>query len=300
MAFTQNEKKDMNNAIEKMLQRYKISNRGDAERALREILQEITLVALWRGKFFEHAAFYGGTALRILYGLDRFSEHLDFTLIDGKQFEWKLFERNVVEELSSYGFEVKFTEKIKQNESAVRSALLKTNTEHALFQINVREMFPSGIHPDAIIKIKVEIDTSPILGFNVEPIYLKEPLPVSIMVLDESSLFAGKTNAALYRAWKKRVKGRDWYDLVWFLRRNIPINQRYLEACMRDNGDLSDGELLTELKVQTLLKKRVEEINLEHAKEDVHPFLRDPGQLDLWSVEFFHHWIGQLKFMSEF
>jgi hypothetical protein len=192
---------------------------------------------------------------------------------------------------------VKFAEKIKQNESAVRSAFLKTNTEHALFQINVKEMFPSGIHPDAIIKIKVEIDTSPVLGFNVEPIYLKEPLPVSIMVLDESSLFAGKTHAALYRAWKKRVKGRDWYDLIWFLRRNIPINQSYLAACMRDNGELSDGESLTEMKIQTLLKKRVEEINLDHAKEDVHPFLRDPVQLDLWSIEFFHHWIDQLKFM---
>src|SRR5579885_1376730 len=126
----------MNDAIRRMLQRYKTTNRVDTERALREILQEVTLVGLWRGKFFEHAAFYGGTALRILYGLDRFSEDLDFTLLDNKHpFDWSLFERNVTEELSSYGFEVSFAEKKKSAETAVQSAFLKTNTRHALLQI---------------------------------------------------------------------------------------------------------------------------------------------------------------------
>lgn len=289
----------MNDAIRRMLQPYQTSKRPDAERALREILQEITLMGLWRGKFFEHAAFYGGTALRILYGLDRFSEDLDFTLLQpNHSFHWDTFERNVVDELSSYGFEVSFTEKKKQIDTEIQSAFLKTNTLHALLQIGVKGLFNSGVHPDALIRIKVEIDSNPVLGFDVEPIYLREPMPVAIRVLKEPSLFAGKTHAALYRAWKQRVKGRDWYDLIWFLRRNIPLNPRYLEACMHAGGNFDQRETLTEEKVKQLLKTRVKEIDLGAAKDDVRPFLRDATQLDLWSVDFFNHWIDLLKFSS--
>lgn len=287
----------MNDAIQRMLQRYKTNTQAEAERALREILQEVALVGLWRGKFFEHAAFYGGTALRIIYGLDRFSEDLDFTLLDpNHSFNWNLFQKNITEELISYGFEVSFTEKKKQTETAIQSAFLKTNTLHAFLQIGAKGLFSNSIHPDAIIRIKVEIDSQPILGFNVESLYLREPLPVSVRVLKESSLFAGKLHAALYRAWKTRVKGRDWYDLVWFLRRNIPLNSHYLEECMRANGELKMKENLSEDTVKKLLNKRLKEINLNAAKDDVRPFLRDPEQLDLWSVDFFQHWINHLKF----
>ena len=290
----------MNDAVRRMLQRYQTTTHAEAERALREILQEITLVGLWRGKFFEHAAFYGGTALRILYGLDRFSEDLDFTLLDTKQtFDWSIFERNVTEELSSYGFEVNFSEKKKSTETAVQSAFLKTNTRHALLQIGVKGPSNSGIHPDALIRIKVEIDSNPVLGFHVEPIYLREPLPVSIRVVKESSLFAGKIHAALYRAWKQRVKGRDWYDLVWFLRRNVPLNPHYLAECMRAGGELAQDETLTVERVKQLLNTRVGEINLNAAKDDVRPFVRDPTQIDLWSVDFFRHWISLLRFDPE-
>lgn len=287
----------MNNAISRMLQKYQTTNRSDRERALKEILQEITLVGLWRGKFFEHAAFYGGTALRILYGLDRFSEDLDFTFMDNnRSFDWSLFEKNVVDEVSSYGFDVKFEEKMKQTETVVKSAFLKTNTRHALLQIGIKGHEISAVNPDAIIRIKVEVDSEPTLGFNVEPIYLREPLPVAIRAVKESSLFAGKIHAALYRAWKKRVKGRDWYDLVWFLRREIPLNPYYLEACMRANGNLQPQENLTEDSLKKLLNSRIDEIDLQSAKEDVLPFLRDPSQLDLWSVDFFKHWIKSIKF----
>lgn len=287
----------MNDELKKMLGRYKTVSKADLERGIREILQEITLVGLWRGKFFEHAAFYGGTALRILYGLDRFSEDLDFTLLDNKQqFSWHLFAKNIVEELASYGFEVTFNEKNKQNDSDVLSAFLKTNTRHALLQVGVKGV-TTGANPDALIRIKVEIDSNPILGFDVEPTYLKEPLPIPIRALTESSLFAGKINAALYRAWKQRVKGRDWYDLIWFLRRDVRLNAAYLEANMRARGILAEKEQLTEKKLRELLDSRVEKINLEAAKEDVRPFLRDAAQLDLWSVDFFKHWFKQLKFL---
>ncbi len=287
----------MNDAVRRMLQPYKTNSDADVERALKEILQEITLVGLWRGKFFEHAAFYGGSALRILYGLDRFSEDLDFTLLDNQRpFNWNLFESNVIEELSSYGFDVQFMEKKKQSETAVQSAFLKTNTRNAFLQIEAKGLLSNRIHPDALIRIKVEVDSYPTLGFDVEPIYLQEPLPVSIRVVKESSLFAGKIHAALYRAWKNRVKGRDWYDLVWFLRRDILLNSHYLEECMRTHGDLSKDEKLTENMVKKLLISRLEEIDLDVAKQDVYPFLRDPAQVDSWSVDFFRHWINRLKF----
>lgn len=287
----------MNDAIKRMLQRYQTHNQADVDRALREILQEITLVGLWRGKFFEHAAFYGGTALRILYGLDRFSEDLDFTLLDNNRpFNWNLFEKSVKEELSSYGFDVTFIEKKKQIETSVQSAFLKINTLNALLQIGIKRSKGKGFHPEALIRIKVEIDTLPVLGFGEEMVYLKEPLPISIRVVKEPSLFAGKVHAALYRAWKKRVKGRDWYDLVWFLRRGIPLNLHYLEECMHANGELSKGESLTDERLKKLLNMRLEEIDLNAAKEDVRPFLRDITHLDLWSVDFFRHWISMLKF----
>jgi predicted nucleotidyltransferase component of viral defense system len=299
MALSSQRKVVMNDVIRRMLQRYSPKNHAEAERSVREILQEVTLIGLWRGKFFEHAAFYGGTALRILYGLDRFSEDLDFTLLNPNQpFNWHVFEKSVVDELLGYGFEVTFAEKKKQIETAVQSAFLKTNTRHALLQIGVKELFHQALHPDALIRIKVEIDSRPTLGFETELIYLKEPLPVSIRAVKESSLFAGKTHAALYRAWKQRVKGRDWYDLVWFLRRGIPLNRYYLQECLHAADQLPKHEILTEEKIKELLFNRVEKIDLKAAADDVRPFLRDSSQLDLWSVDFFRHWISLLKFDS--
>lgn len=290
----------MNDAIKRMIQKYKVSTHAETERAIKEILQEITLIGLWRGKFFEHAAFYGGTALRILYDLDRFSEDLDFTLLDPKkEFTWGVFEKNVKDELLSYGFDVTFSEKKKSAETDVQSAFLKTNTLHALLQIGIKDLYSNQFHPDALIKVKVEIDSNPCLGFETESVYLKEPLPVSIRALKESSLFAGKAHAAIYRAWKNRVKGRDWYDLIWFLRRNIPLNLQYFESCMLSGDKPAKRESLTEDSLKNLLKTRLKEINLKAAKDDVVPFLKDPSQLDVWSVDFFSHWIDQLKILEK-
>ncbi len=149
----------MNDIVKRMLKKYSMENRTETERALREVLQEITLLGLWRGKFFEHAAFYGGTALRILYGLDRFSEDLDFTLLDkNPSFDWNMFSNNVTEELSRYGFNITFTEKKKKVQTPIRSAFLKTNTLEALLQVTEENLFSSHIHPESVIRIKVELE----------------------------------------------------------------------------------------------------------------------------------------------
>ena len=103
-------------AIAKMLEKYDLSSADKTYEALREILQEIVLLGLSRAGFFEHALFYGGTALRILYGLDRFSEDLDFSLITpDANFDLSIYENTVIEALHSFGFEV--TIQLKNSDS---------------------------------------------------------------------------------------------------------------------------------------------------------------------------------------
>ncbi len=210
----------MNSAIKQMLERYECRSLQEHEQALREILQEIALVGLWRGKFFEHAAFYGGTALRIFYDLDRFSEDLDFTLLaPNPNWSWHPFGEAIKNELSSFGFEVSFVEKEKKTQTAIKSAFLKTPTVQELLKIGVHSDLLKGVHPETLIRIKVEIDTDPALGYAYEQKFLSQPVAVSIRCVNEECLFAGKMHAALFRAWKGRVKGRDWYDMVWFIRK---------------------------------------------------------------------------------
>ena len=236
----------MNEIIKTMIQKYSPKSPMEYDRALREVLQEIALVGLWRGKFFEHAAFYGGTALRILYGLDRFSEDLDFTLLNpNPHFAWEHYTQSVVDELNAYGFDVELLEKKKSFDSAIKSAFLKANTVESLLKIGVLESDLKGTHPETLLRIKVEIDTDPVPGFTVHNQFVKDPIPVSISAVVEADLFACKLHAALYRAWKHRVKGRDWYDLVWFIRRDTPLNLTYLTKCMQNNKELEPNEVLT-------------------------------------------------------
>ncbi len=287
----------MNEIVQTMLQKYSPKSPIEQERALREILQEIALVGLWRGKFFDHAAFYGGTALRILYGLDRFSEDLDFTLFKADaNFEWAPYAKTVVDEMHAYGFDVEFISKTKSKDSSVKSAFLKTNTVESLLKIGTLGSGLKSTHPEALLRIKVEIDTDPIPGLKVKKQFISAPIPVSISTIVESDLFACKLHAALYRAWKNRVKGRDWYDVIWFIRREIPLNISYLSTCMHNNDQLDKNELLTSSLLTDIFSKRLKAINLEAAKADVRVFLRDASQLDEWSVDFFLYWFSKIKF----
>ena len=274
-----------------MLARYNSSSLQEHDQALREILQEIALVGLWRGKFFEHAAFYGGTALRILYNLDRFSEDLDFTLLTpNPEWSWKPFGDAIKHELASFGFDVSFIEKDKKSQTAIKSAFLKTPTVQELIKIGVHSDLLKGVHPETMIRIKVEIDTNPPSGYEYEQKFLSQPIPVSIRCINEECLFAGKMHAALFRAWKGRVKGRDWYDMVWFIRRKTPLN---LTAFAKLNGyetALSRAEFLK------MSKERIDSLDVASAIEDVITFVRDPASIKkTWSKEFFQHWINNIE-----
>ncbi|MCB1119233.1 MAG: nucleotidyl transferase AbiEii/AbiGii toxin family protein [Chlamydiia bacterium] len=281
----------MNQAVKLMLEKYNCHSLQEHEQALREILQEIALVGLWRGKFFEKASFYGGTALRIFYHLDRFSEDLDFTLLTpNPQWTWDPFAKVIQEELAAFGFDVTFLEKKKSSQTAVKSAFLKTSTLQELMKIGVHSDHLKGIHSETIIRIKVEIDTDPHFPYPNEQKFLEQPTAISIRCVNREYLFAGKMHAALFRAWKGRVKGRDWYDLVWFIRNKTPLSLSAFSKFL-------EKEISQEAFIK-MAKERIEELDVPSAIQDIANFVRDREAIEkTWSKEFFTHWIQQLHYV---
>ncbi len=274
-----------------MLERYDCHSLQEHEQALREILQEIVLVGLWRGKFFEHAAFYGGTALRIFYHLDRFSEDLDFTLLaPNPKWNWNPFAEVIKNELSSFGFEVSFEEKDKKNQTAIKSAFLKTPTVQELLKVGVHSDLLKGIHRETMIRIKVEIDTNPSTSYEYEQKFLSQPVAVSIRCVNEECLFACKMHAALYRVWRGRVKGRDWYDMVWFIRKKTPLDLAFFSKLSGQDRSLSRAEFIK------IVKERIDRLDVPAAMEDIIHFVRDQEAVrNTWSKDFFNHWIDQIQ-----
>ena len=277
----------MNPAIASMLERYDRRSADDHVNALREILQEIALCGLWRAKFFEHAAFYGGTALRVLYGLDRFSEDMDFSLLaPAEDFDLGPYCDAVEEELRAWGFPATVRVKRKTTRSAVESAFLKANTRELLLTIEAGEV-ASAIHGRRELKIKLEVDTDPPPDFTTETKFLLQPIPFSVKAYDPPSLFAGKMHAVLCRGWGTRVKGRDWYDLVWYVGRGTALDLEHLEARMRQSGHYSDDAALDESALRSLLGQRIEDLDIVAARSDVARFLVDPTTVRVWSPDFF-------------
>lgn len=279
--------------IEQMLKRYELNTIHDHENALKEIIQEIVLLGLWRSKFYEKAVFYGGSALRILYKLDRFSEDLDFSLIaPEKDFNIKKYLGAVKSELELWDFEV-FTEGITtKNGSTINSAFIKANTLIHLLKIDVN----LKTHKNAVMKIKLEVDQDPAIGFASELKYHLHPIPFTIKTMALPSLFAGKMHALLCRTRRTNIKGRDWYDLIWFVKNNIPCDLYYLKNKMAQTGHIDVSEALTKEKLIEFLSGKIKEIDFDLAKSDVEPFLKNLGQreeLSLWSDTFFSDYLVQ-------
>lgn len=283
-----------NEVLQQLLKQYTLTTREDYLNALKEVIQEIALMGLWRAKFFEHAAFYGGTALRILYGLDRFSEDLDFTLLEpGKGFKLDKYLPAIVDELESYGLSVSIKPKIKTQTSTVDSAFLKANTKEHLLKVGATDKVARG-HKEELFTIKIEVDTDPAPGFTTDTRYLLRPNPFSVRTLAPQDLFAGKMHALLYRPWANRiVKGRDWYDFVWYISQQIPLNLPMLEKIMKRAGHL-DGALTHE-KLLALLEEKISHLNVEAARHDVEIFIKSPDQIAVWSQPFFLSLLPRLK-----
>jgi len=286
----------MNDAIKIMLSRYNCKSTADYENALKEIIQEITLLGLWRSKYFEKAAFYGGSALRILYGLDRFSEDLDFSLLKkNKNFSLNNYCKAIEIELKSFGFSVTIEKKKKSVDSNIDSAFIKAGTLQNMIMIDTPKLTTQRIHPRKKMKIRIEIDVDPPQGFQVEAKYLFRPLPFSVNTYVQPDLFAGKLHAVLCRSWGNRVKGRDWYDLVWYVSRDISVHLKHLENRMKQTGNLKKGIYLTEKILKEMLLEKVKTINFYKAKKDVENLLKDTSSLKLWSKEYFRAVCQKIK-----
>lgn len=286
----------MNPALETILRRYKCETRSQYERALKEILQELALVSLWRARFFEHAAFYGGTALRILYGLDRFSEDLDFTLLTpNPKYSLEPYHEAIRNELISYGFSVEIDTKDKSWVTPIRSAFIKTNTLGELLKIGIPKNLVRGLHPDMLLKIKLEVDTDPAPAYDVETRFLLTPFNVGIRTVLLADIFAGKMHAVLFREWKGRVKGRDWYDWSWLVRQQNILSLQRLAIHMKRAGTLRHDEILTRKRFEQLMLDKIERVDFASAKADMQPFVTDSAQIADWSAELFRHVLMQTK-----
>ena len=278
----------MHEAVRQMLEKHNCERGDDYAQALREILQEIALFGLWRSKFFEKAAFYGGTALRILYGLDRFSEDLDFSLLQSStDFRLERYSTALEKELAAFGFTVRVELKNKAVASAVQSAFLKADTVNELLVIEPGEEIVRQIPAGKVIRIKIEVDTNPPLGFTTENKYLLLPVPFSVRSYVLPDLFAGKMHALLYRRWKNRVKGRDWYDLVWYCSHHPTLHLAHLEQRMRQSGDLTNPEPLDQETFRRILAVKINTFDIAQARQEVAPFVSDPRMLDVWCRDFF-------------
>ncbi len=288
----------MNDALRQMLSDYRLSKFEDFENALKEILQDIALLGLWRSKFFEHAAFYGGTALRILYQLDRFSEDMDFSLLKpDNQFKLDDYLKALKREIESFGFSISVEIRGKKPESTIESAFLKGGTIKNLITIEAPESIIKRPASNQKVRIKLEVDTDPPPGFDTETKYIFRPIPFSVNSYALPDLFAGKMHAVLCRGWKMRTKGRDWYDFVWFVSRNIPLHLEHLRERMTQSGHLAGSETLNhEIFKQKLLKK-IESVNFEEAKSDALPFLKDPDSISSWSTDFFSVVLDKISFL---
>ena len=278
----------MNNVIQEMLNRYEVNNLAAKKDAMKEVLQEIVLCGLSRAGFFQKTAFYGGTALRIFHGLDRFSEDLDFSLkTTDESFLLSDYFSVLKKEVSAFGLNVEISEKVKSKESAVQSAFLKGNTKEHMLMFYNADRSVDKIPGNEKIKIKFEVDTNPPAFATFEHKYRLLPMPYDVTLYDMPSLFAGKIHAVICRAWKSRIKGRDLYDYVFFLSKGAHLNTEHLKARLVQSGIWNESDSFSIADAESLLRERFESIDYSQAKADVLPFLKDSASLNMWSVDFF-------------
>lgn len=283
--------------IKEWIAEYKPQNEEEILAALREIMQEITLAALSRTNFFEKAAFYGGTALRIFYDLDRYSEDLDFSLLQAEpNFSIEPYFASILEEFKSLGLTVSINEKKKTNKSAIDSAFLKAETiwQEIVLEDIIKE---TGVRSNRTLKIKIEVDRQPPLLFTTEEKLLIRPFSFYVKCFSPSSLFAGKLHALLFRKWKNRVKGRDWYDLEWYIKKGIAIDINHFLARAIDTNDWQK-ENITENQIKELIYSKIENVSISNIKEDVVRFIKNDDELAIWSTNYFKDLIEKMKFIK--
>ncbi len=265
----------MNQFFENALKRYPINNVTDKQNAIYEITQQVVLAGLHRGGFFDRAAFYGGTCLRLFHQLPRFSEDMDFSLLSpDEDFKFENYFQPIIDEFDSLGRKVEIKKKDKKTFGRVDSAFLKDNTD----------VYNIAFQTEKMVKVKIEVDTQPPLLFATEQKPLTIPYTFMVRCFQLPDLYAGKMHALVFRNWKTRVKGRDWYDFEWYVRWRIPLDFKHLQERISE----FNGVEMSKDEFKAVLNERLSTTNIEDVKKDVRPFLRnDPHELDIWSNDYF-------------
>lgn len=272
-----------NEIFDQMLSAYDLTTEQQKRNATFEVNQQLVLAGLYNGGFFNEAAFYGGTCLRIFHGLQRFSEDMDFSLLapNGK-FDFTNYFQPIIDQFALVGRDAEIKKKDKKNFGKIESAFLKDNTD----------VYDITFQTEKSVKIKLEVDTQPPLKFNTEQKLLLLPQSFMTRCFTLPDLFAGKMHALVYRAWKNRVKGRDWYDFEWYVRHNIPLNFTHLHerALQFNQEDITKESFLEKLN------ERLATSDINQVKADVLPFVRNPKELDIWSNDYFLQLVKLIRF----
>lgn len=271
--------------FDKLVAEEKLRHPAQGDNAQHEVMQKIALAGLARGGFFERAAFYGGTCLHLLHGMERYSEDMDFSLLEPDlKFRFEDYFPAVVEEFKLAGKDVEIKMKHKGQPSAIESAFLKESSD----------VFDIGFTTEKRLKVKVEVDIDPPPCFKTEMIPVVSPRTFWVRAYDLPGLYAGKVSAALFRKWKTRVKGRDWYDLVWYIANNVELDMTHLIERAKESDRAAD--VSTPEKLLAAFDAKIDAIDFERAKEDVVPFIGDIHELDIWSKDFFHQMVRKIRF----
>ena len=253
--------------------------------AQQQVMQQIVLAGLHKDGFFEHAAFYGDTCLRIFYGLPRFSEDLDFSLTEkNPAIHLENYFQAIHDVFALTGKEVVITKKDKHHFGRVESAFLKEDTS----------AYDIAFQTEKTIKVKIELDTNPPMLFNTEQKLLMKPYSLMVRCFTLPDLFAGKMHALVYRNWKMRIKGRDWFDFEWYIRNEVPLNFTHLQERIREFS----GQEVTRNEFMHLLRERLSSTDINLVKQDVMPFVNNPHDLDIWSNKYFNLLVDKLMFIS--
>ena len=275
----------MNELYEKMLSAYDQSTEAARRNAIYEVSQQIVLAGLADGGFFDKAAFYGGTCLRIFHGLNRFSEDMDFTLLKkDESFSFEQYFQPIIDQFAMVGRVVEIHKKDKKSFGKVESAFLKDTTD----------VYNLSFQTEKSIKVKIEVDTAPPLKFATEQKLLLQPKSFMIRCVTLPCLFAGKMSALVFRAWKTRIKGRDWYDFEWYVRNGVPLDWNHLQERIREFV----GQEMTLEQFQAALRERLATADISQVKADVLPFLNNPHETDIWSNEYFLLLSDQMKIQA--
>jgi predicted nucleotidyltransferase component of viral defense system len=277
--------------IQERLNSYDCKSEIEEEQAIREITQEVALAALGRTDFFKHAVFQGGTCLRIFYGLNRFSEDMDFILKEpDRSFELKPHVHALTDELTAYGYNIEVADRSKMDVT-VRKAFLKDDSIGKVLQLNYGSQ--TGLLRK--IRIKFEVDTNPPSGSELEIKYHDFPFVSSVVVQDKPSLFAGKVHALLCRNY---IKGRDWYDFLWYTSQGVEINYQFLSSALNQQGTWRGQNVQVDLNwCRSRLENAIESMDWKATALDVRRFIRVAEQpsLDLWGKDLFLAQLEKLK-----